>query len=72
LERNALTATIMHDRMPVLLTEPEEFETWLSGPPDAAFRLVRTFAAERMRIVQSGAEKRDLLGAEPEAPAVLL
>lgn len=31
--------------------------------PDAAYSLVRTYDAERMRIVQSGAEKRDLLGA---------
>lgn len=61
---NELTATIMHDRMPVLLTEPAEFETWLTGSPDAAYDLVRTFAAERMHIVQSGNEKRDMLGAE--------
>lgn len=59
---NALTATIMHDRMPVLLTEPADFETWLTGGPEAAYNLVRTFPAERMRIVQSGAEKQDLLG----------
>jgi putative SOS response-associated peptidase YedK len=60
---NSLTATIMHDRMPVLLSEPAEWETWLTGSPDAAYGLVRTYDAERMRIVQSGAEKRDLLGA---------
>lgn len=59
---NALTATIMHDRMPVLLSEPEDFETWLTGSPEAAYRLVRTYPADRMRIVQSGSEKRDLLG----------
>jgi putative SOS response-associated peptidase YedK len=59
---NALTATIMHDRMPVLLSEPAEWETWLTGSPDAAYSLVRTYDAERMRIVQSGTEKRDLLG----------
>jgi putative SOS response-associated peptidase YedK len=52
----------MHDRMPVLLTEPADFETWLTGGPEAAYNLVRTFPAERMRIVQSGAEKQDLLG----------
>jgi len=57
---NALTATIMHDRMPVLLSEPEDFETWLTGPPDAAYRLVRTYDADRMHIVQSGADKEDL------------
>lgn len=58
---NALTSTIMHDRMPVLLSEPEEFEKWLSGSAAEAFSLVRTFDAGRMRIVQSGSEKEDLL-----------
>ena len=61
---NALTATIMHDRMPVLLSEEADFETWLSAPPEEAYRLVRTYDADRMRIVQSGKEKRDLLGAD--------
>jgi putative SOS response-associated peptidase YedK len=69
---NALTATIMHDRMPVLLADEADFETWLTGSPEAAYGLVRTFAAERMALVQSGSEKRDLLGAEPFAPTTLL
>lgn len=60
---NSLTATIMHDRMPVLLSDEADFETWLTAPPDVAYGLVRTYDADRMRIVQSGAEKRDLLGA---------
>ncbi len=59
---NSLTATIMHDRMPVLLSDERDFETWLSAPPEEAFRLVRTFDAERMRIVQRGERKEDLLG----------
>lgn len=58
---NSLTATIMHDRMPVLLSDEADFETWLTAPPDVAYGLVRTYEAERMRIVQSGAEKQDLL-----------
>lgn len=66
---NSLTATIMHDRMPVLLSEPDAFEAWLSAPPEEAYRLVRTYDAERMRIVQSGAEKRDLLGVAGYAQA---
>ena len=28
---NALTDSINHERMPVLLSEEAEFETWLSG-----------------------------------------
>lgn len=59
---NALTATIMHDRMPVLLSEEADFETWLTGTPEHAYGLVRTYPAEAMRIVQSGQEKRDLVG----------
>jgi len=60
---NELTAAIMHDRMPVLLADEADFDAWLSGSPDEAFRLVRTFDAARMLIVQSGTEKEDLLGA---------
>jgi putative SOS response-associated peptidase YedK len=52
----------MHDRMPVLLSEPEEFDTWLNGSPDAAYGLVRPYDAARMCIVQSGSEKADRLG----------
>jgi putative SOS response-associated peptidase YedK len=58
---NALTVTINHARMPVVLTEEHEFETWLSGTPKEAFGLVRSFEADRMRIVQEGFDKEDLL-----------
>lgn len=60
---NSLTASINHERMPVIFTEDHEFETWLTGTPDEAHALVRTFEAERMRIVQSGKKGPDLLGA---------
>lgn len=49
--------------MPVPLATPEEREQWLSGTTDEAFSLVRPFDAENMRIVQSGADKKDLLAA---------
>lgn len=57
---NDLTATIMHDRMPVLLNGDDAFDTWLHGSVSDAYKLARTFPAESMRIVQSGSEKRDL------------
>lgn len=60
---NALTATINHERSPVLLTTPDEWKTWISGSPDDAFKLVRPIAPERLRIVQEGSEKKDLLEA---------
>lgn len=62
-EPNALTVSINHERMPVLLSADEQFETWLKGTPKEAFALARQFPAEAMRIVQLGAEKKDLLAA---------
>ena len=64
---NALVASINHERSPVLLDQPEQFETWLSGTPDEAFSLAREYPADRMRIVQQGFDKEDLLG-KPAAP----
>jgi putative SOS response-associated peptidase YedK len=57
---NALTETINHERSPVLLTEEAEFAAWLAGTPEEAFGLIRTSDPERMQIVQSGFDKKDL------------
>jgi hypothetical protein len=57
------TDSINHERMPVLLSEEADFETWLSGSPAEAFALARSFDPTAMRIVQSGFEKKDLLAA---------
>jgi putative SOS response-associated peptidase YedK len=57
---NTLTATINHERSPVLLTEEDQFATWLTGTLDEAFSLIKTSDPERMHIVQSGFEKKDL------------
>jgi putative SOS response-associated peptidase YedK len=55
--------TINHERMPVLLTREEEFETWLRGSSKEALALAREYPPERMRIVQEGLDKEDLLAA---------
>ena len=60
---NTLTETINHERSPVLFTEEEQFSTWLTGTPKEAFGLISTSDPERMRIVQSGFDKEDLLKA---------
>lgn len=60
---NALTDSINHERMPVLLSKEDEFETWLSGTPSEAFQIARSFDPNAMRIVQSGFDKEDLLAA---------
>ena len=60
---NELVATVNHERMPVLRTGEDQFETWLKGTPDEAFKLVKRFPPDAMRIVQSGADREDLLAA---------
>jgi putative SOS response-associated peptidase YedK len=60
---NALTDSINHERMPVLLTNETDFETWLSGSPTEAFALAKSLDPALMRIVQSGTTKEDLLAA---------
>jgi putative SOS response-associated peptidase YedK len=59
---NELVSTINHERMPVLLTREDEFETWLTGSPDDAMALAQEYAPDQMRIVQEGFDKEDLLG----------
>jgi putative SOS response-associated peptidase YedK len=56
---NALTETIKHERSPVLLTDEEQFATWLTGTPKEAFGFICTSDPGRMRIVQSGFDKED-------------
>jgi putative SOS response-associated peptidase YedK len=60
-EANALTVSINHERLPVLLSSEDQCETWLSGTPAEAFSLARSFDPARVRIVQSGLDKEDLL-----------
>jgi putative SOS response-associated peptidase YedK len=60
---NALVSTINHERMPVILTREEEFETWLRAPVEEAFALVREYPPEKMRIVQEGFYKEDRVAA---------
>jgi putative SOS response-associated peptidase YedK len=60
---NSLVATINHERMPVILTREEEFDAWLRAPCAEAMALAREWPPEKMRIVQEGFEKQDLLAA---------
>lgn len=60
---NELTASINHERMPVLLTREDQFEAWLKAPMEEALALAKPYSAEEMRIVQAGMERKDLLAA---------
>lgn len=56
---NEVVAPIHPNRMPVLLSGDEAFDTWLEGTPDEAFALAKPYPAEEMHIVHTG-EKRDV------------
>ncbi len=56
---NGATASINHERSPVLLTTETERDTWLNASPDIALQLVKPIAADRLAIVQEGFDKHD-------------
>ncbi len=58
---NELVATINHERMPVLLATPEAQDRWMEGTDAEAFELCRPYPPERMELVQTSLEKRDLM-----------
>jgi putative SOS response-associated peptidase YedK len=60
---NALVATINHERMPVILTRDEEFDGWLRGSIEEALSLANEYPQDKMRIVQEGFEKEDVVAA---------
>jgi len=51
---NDLVRPVHPTRMPAIL-DAADWETWLSGPPDAAAALPAPFPAARMRLVRKGA-----------------
>lgn len=63
---NELVAPI-HDRMPVILADEAAQDQWIDGSEAEAKALLRPFPAERMVIVQKGADKRDLAPLEDAA-----
>jgi len=57
-EPNSIVAPIHPKAMPVILTEPEEFELWMTAPWSQAARLQRPLPDDALRIVASG-ERQD-------------
>ena len=56
-EANAVVAPIHPKAMPVILTTPDEIETWLTAPTEAALQLQRPLPDEALRIVARGERK---------------
>src|SRR5262249_7213855 len=50
-EPNAVVQPVHSKAMPVVLTEPEEWDAWLNADASTALKLQRPLSADRLRIV---------------------
>jgi hypothetical protein len=56
-EPNAEVGAIHPKAMPVILTSPDEVETWMTAPADEALKLRRPLPDEALRIVAHGVKE---------------
>ena len=56
-EPNAEVGVIHPKAMPVILTTPEEVETWMTAAPDEALKLQRPLPDGTLRIVARGVKE---------------
>jgi putative SOS response-associated peptidase YedK len=56
-EPNAEVSAIHPKAMPVILTTPEEVETWMMAPPDEPLKLQRPLSDGTLRIVARGVKE---------------
>ena len=57
---NKLVATVHPSRMPVILATPEAHNVWLNGTQEKAIKLIESYPADQMEIVQAGSDRKDL------------
>jgi putative SOS response-associated peptidase YedK len=53
-DANEVVSPIHATAMPVLLTEPDEFDAWLSAPVEAALQLQRPLPVDKVAVVAKG------------------
>ena len=70
-EPNALVRPVHAKAMPVMLTDPAEWDAWLNAPIDEALRLQRPLAPERLSIVASGEREDGGAAPKPESAPLL-
>ena len=58
-EPNKEVGAIHPKAMPVILTKPEEIESWMTAPTDEALKLQRPLPASSLKIVARGLKKDD-------------
>ena len=56
-EPNAEVGAIHTKAMPVILTTPDEVETWMTGPPEEALKLQRPLLDGSLQIVARGVKE---------------
>ena len=56
-EPNNVVGAIHPKAMPVILTKPEEIETWMTAPADDALKLQRPLDGDVLEIVARGERK---------------
>jgi putative SOS response-associated peptidase YedK len=58
-DANDVVGAVHPKAIPVILTKPEEVETWMTAPADAALKLQRPLADGALKIVATG-QKEDV------------
>jgi putative SOS response-associated peptidase YedK len=56
-EPNAEVGAVHPKAMPLILTTPEEVETWMTAPPDVALKLQRPLPDGSLRVVARGTKE---------------
>ena len=63
-EPNAEVGAIHPKAMPVILTDPDELETWMTAPPEEALKLQRPLPDASLKVVARGSRQDGVAGGD--------